>query len=299
MPSISTPSKIAGTKLYTENVIFSGSTSVEREAKVEEVIKSTGAILVPPYDHGDIILGQGTTGLEMQQQFIELLKEKPHTSVHHGKQSPATLNAPANGQPSSQSLPQLDAVISPLGGGGLLSGLAVSFSDPSPSSSTLVFGAEPSFSGADDGRRGLLAGERVPHVSSLTIADGLRTPVGLIPWSILSDKRKLEGIYSVTEDQIRETMRHVLERLKVWVEPSAVVGVAVAMFCEEFRERVPAEGWDVGVVLTGGNTTVDAVLGLFRGDKREEGSGQDSVVIERAKGMVGLNGEKTAEDVAG
>ncbi|KAL9114608.1 MAG: hypothetical protein Q9227_001286 [Pyrenula ochraceoflavens] len=288
MPSISTPSKIAGTRLYTDNVIFSGSTSVEREAKVEEVVESTGAILVPPYDHENIILGQGTTGLEIQQQYAEVVGDKPRTSVHHNSLS----------SHSKDRQPCLDALISPLGGGGLLSGLCVSFSPPSPSSSTMVFGAEPSFSGADDGRRGLLAGERVPHVSSLTIADGLRTPVGLIPWRVISDRKMLEGIYSVTEDEIREAMRHVLERLKVWVEPSAVVGVAVAMFCEEFRRLVPDEGWDVGIVLTGGNTTVDAVVGLFGGGNKDEVADK-KIEIERQEGLVGINGEMEAEDVAG
>ncbi|KAI5290934.1 hypothetical protein KEM54_006946 [Ascosphaera aggregata] len=69
MPSISTPSKIAGTQSYGAEVIFSGSTSEEREAVVEKVIAERGAILVPPYDHEDIILGQGTTGLELEEQY--------------------------------------------------------------------------------------------------------------------------------------------------------------------------------------------------------------------------------------
>jgi threonine dehydratase len=73
MPTISTPSKIAGTKHYTDHIIFSGSTSQERESKVEEVIKETGAILVPPYDHPDIILGQGTAARELQEQYEEIL----------------------------------------------------------------------------------------------------------------------------------------------------------------------------------------------------------------------------------
>ena len=73
MPTISTPSKIAGTQHYTDHIIFSGSTSQEREGKVAEVIKETGAILVPPYDHPDIIVGQGTTALELQEQYEQLV----------------------------------------------------------------------------------------------------------------------------------------------------------------------------------------------------------------------------------
>ncbi|KAF8909212.1 serine racemase [Mucidula mucida] len=233
MPSISTPSKIAGTKSHGAHVIFSGSTSDEREAVVAEVIEKTGAILVPPYDHPDVILGQGTVGLELEAQIRELQR------------------------------PPLDAVITPLGGGGLLSGVATYFSP----TSTRVFGAEPSFEGADDGRRGLEAGRRVESVKTLTIADGLRTPVGLIPWSIISDKNKLAGVFSVSEDEIKAAMKLVLERMKVFIEPSSAVPLAVVLFNEDFRRLVEREGgekgWDIGVVFSGGNTTVEAIAKLF------------------------------------
>jgi len=233
MPSISTTSKIAGTKSHGANVVFSGSTSEEREAVVAQVIKDTGAILIPPYDHPDIILGQGTAALELEAQVLEM-----------------------------QSTP-LDAVIAPLGGGGLLSGTATYFA----TTSTRVFGAEPSFQGADDGRRGLEAGKRIESVKTLTIADGLRTPVGLIPWSVISDKEKLAGLYSVSEDQIKEAMKLVLERMKVFIEPSSAVPLAVVLFNEDFRRLVEREGgekgWDIGVIFSGGNTTVEAVAKLF------------------------------------
>ncbi|KAJ5396433.1 Tryptophan synthase beta subunit-like PLP-dependent enzymes superfamily [Penicillium cosmopolitanum] len=234
MPSISTSSKIAGTRSYGAEVIFSGSTSVEREAVVAEVQAKTGAILIPPYDDFNIICGQGTTALELEAQYTE--------QVRSGT---------------------LDAVITPVGGGGLNSGVATFFSDKS----TRVFGAEPAFEGADDCRRGLQAGERVPKVSTLTIADGLRTPVGLLNWEVISNKRKVEGVFAVTEEQIKATMRLVLERMKVVVEPSAVVGLAVCLFDEDFRKRVEQEGgetgWDVAVVFSGGNTTVEAIAKLF------------------------------------
>ncbi|KAE8168683.1 tryptophan synthase beta subunit-like PLP-dependent enzyme [Aspergillus tamarii] len=245
MPSISTTSKIEGTKAYATKVVFSGSTSTEREAVVAEVQSQTGAILVPPYDDFNIICGQGTTGLEIEEQYLDLLAQNPQLSAHDVSGS------------------GLDAVITPIGGGGLNSGVATFFSDKK----TKVFGAEPSFEGADDCRRGLEAGERVTSVKSLTIGDGLRTPVGLLNWEVISDKRKVEGVFAVTEEQIKAAMRLVLERMKVVVEPSAVVGLAVCLFNEEFRRIVEKEGgeegWDIGIVFSGGNTTVEAIGKLF------------------------------------
>jgi threonine dehydratase len=151
-----------------------------------------------------------------------------------------------------------------VGGGGLNAGVATYFSDKPQ---TRVFGAEPSFEGADDCRRGLQAGRRVEKVSTLTIADGLRTPVGVLNWEVISNKRKVEGVFAVTEEQIKAAMRLVLERMKVVVEPSAVVGLAACLFDEELRWRVEQEagdkGWDVGIVFSGGNTTVEAIAKLF------------------------------------
>lgn len=243
MPSISTLSKIAGTRSHGAEVIFSGSTSVEREAVVADVQAKTGAILIPPYDDFNIICGQGTTALELEEQYRELVAEKPNLSIRQGSTA-------------------LDAVFTPIGGGGLNSGVATFFSDKT----TKVFGAEPSFEGADDCRRGLDAGERVPAVSTLTIADGLRTPVGLLNWEVISNRNKVAGVYAVTEEQIKAAMRLVLERMKVVVEPSAVVGLAVCLYNEEFRrlvEKEAPEGWDVGIVFSGGNTTVEAIGKLF------------------------------------
>ena len=82
MPTISTPSKIAATKGYGSEVVFSGSTSEEREAVVDNVIKRTNAVLVPPYDHPDIILGQGTMALELERQVQEMVARNPSLSVH-------------------------------------------------------------------------------------------------------------------------------------------------------------------------------------------------------------------------
>ncbi|MCJ1436957.1 hypothetical protein MMC27_006340 [Xylographa pallens] len=322
MPTISTPSKIAATQGYGADVIFSGSTSEERESVVEDVIKRTGATLVPPYDHPDIILGQGTMALELEAQVRELVRQDPALSVrykgtangggslgtretenstnedarngnstHHEK--PPTTKGPPSAciSPAQRAghYPHLHAVLAPLGGGGMLSGIATALA-PTP---TLVFGAEPSFQGADDGRRGLLQGARIPSVKTLTIADGLRTPLSPLTWSVVSDQSKVEGVYAVTEEQIKSAMRLVFERMKVVVEPSAVVGLAVALWDEGFRrvveERGGEGGWDVGVVFSGGNVGVEALGGLFGG----EGMG------EREVGKVGRDGERVAENVVG
>lgn len=253
MPSISTPSKIAGTKSYGAEVIFSGSTSVEREAVVAEIQTKTNAILVPPYDDFNVICGQGTTGLELEGQYERLVGEEPYLSAHGGSYKDGDGNDKA----------KLDAVITPIGGGGLNAGVATYFSDKP----TRVYGAEPSFQGGDDCRRGLASGSRVESVKTLTIADGLRTPVGLLNWEVISDKNKVAGVFAVTEEQIKAALRLVLERMKVVVEPSAVVGLAVCLFDEEFRGIVEREGgeegWDVGVVFSGGNTTVEGIGKLF------------------------------------
>jgi threonine dehydratase len=260
MPKISTPSKIAGTKSLGAHVYFSGSTSTEREAVLKEVEDANpGAITIPPYDHPNIILGQGTSALEFEKQ-VEDMGSK------------------------------LDAVIAPLGGGGLLSGIATALIG----TGIRVFGSEPRFEGANDGERGLQEGKRITEVSTLTIADGLRTPVGVINWTVISDVEKVKGVFSVTEEQIKKAMKLVLERMKVVVEPSACVPLAVVLYNEDFRRLVEKEGgekgWNIGVVFSGGNTTVEAIGKLFETPVEN---------AERAEGVVGSDGTKVAENVAG
>ncbi|WVF70919.1 hypothetical protein IAT40_005714 [Kwoniella sp. CBS 6097] len=291
MPTISTPSKISGTRAYTEHVIFSGSTSQEREAKVQEVISNTGAILVPPYDHPDIMLGQGTAALELDAQYKSKKSEQDQA-------------------------PRLRVVLTPLGGGGLLSGTAIYFSE---SPETAVIGCEPSYQGGNDGEIGLNANppKRVETVKTLTIADGLRTPVGLKPWELFTStktnrpdspstkEKMLEAIYSVSEDQIKDAMKLVLERMKVFIEPSSAVPLAVVLYNDKFRkwahERQKAEGvdsWDIAIILSGGNTTIDAIMGIFgaKGTDHVVGGTKEE---RRAEGIEGLDGKSVAENVAG
>ncbi|GAO14354.1 uncharacterized protein UV8b_07526 [Ustilaginoidea virens] len=232
MPAGSVAQKMAATRGYGATVYLSGSTAAEREARAGEVAAQTGARLVPPYDHPDIMLGQGTLGLELQEQVA------------------------ARGA-------ALDGIVAPCGGGGMLSGVALS----AEGTGVRVFGAEPSFQGADDGRRGYYAGRRVESVRSLTVADGLRTPLGEWPFDVICRRRLVAGMYSVTEDEIKAAMRLVLERAKLVVEPSACVGLAVVLFDEDFRAMVEREGgergWDLGVVLTGGNVGLEALASMF------------------------------------
>lgn len=262
MPDISIPQKIAATKGYGANVIHSGSTSVEREAVANKVIAETGARLVPPYDHPDIMLGQGTMGLELQQQVVDLMTAadgEPRFRAAATGRDNAGPGRPGSAKPE----PGLDAIMTPCGGGGMLSGVALSCEG----TGIRVFGAEPSYQGADDGKRGYEAGERVPAVKTLTIADGLRTPVGEHPWGVIYERRLVAGMYSVTEDEIRAAMRLVLERFKMVVEPSGCVPLAVALFDEDFRSMVEREagenGWDLGLVFSGGNVGADAIGKLF------------------------------------
>ena len=282
MPSISTPSKIAATRSYGASVIFSGSTSQEREAVVAEVMSRTGATLVPPYDHPNIILGQGTLALEMEAQVGGMLGRDTDGSADGESDRDGNGNVNANedrGQDSRRGR-GLDAIVAPCGGGGMLSGIATALSG----TGTAVFGAEPSFQGADDARRGLAAGTRVTSVRSLTVADGLRTPVGAIPWTVISDPAKVRAVYAVSERQIKAALRLVLERMKVVIEPSAAVGLAAVLFDEGFRRVVEREGgeegWNVGVVFSGGNTTVEAIGSLFAATgedgeaERPEGGGR-------------------------
>ncbi|KAJ6490139.1 pyridoxal-phosphate dependent enzyme [Mycena sanguinolenta] len=248
MPNISPAPKIAATKGHGAHVIFSGSTSVEREAAAAKVIQNTGARLVPPYDHPDIILGQGTLGLELQDQVsLALASSSPYLSPI----------------PASQPHAGLNAIITPCGGGGMLSGVALSCE----ATGIRIFGAEPSYEGADDCTRGYYAGKRIETVKSLTMADGLRTPVGVYPWSVIYERRLVSGMYSVSETQITAALRLVYERCKVVVEASVVVRLAVALYNEDFRAMVEKEagdeGWDLGVVFSGGNVSWEALGKIF------------------------------------
>lgn len=239
MPSVSMPAKIAATRGYGATVHFSGPTPQERLAVVDKLMADPAFdnVFVPPYDHPDTILGQGTLGLELQEQAAEVLGE---------------------GQ-------VLNGIMTPCGGGGMLSGVALSCQG----TGIQVFGSEPSFEGADDCRRGLLAGKRIAVVRSMTIADGLRTPVGEIPWSVISNRDNVRGVFAVTEDQIRDALELVLQRMKILIEPSSAVPLAVALYNEEFRRLIESECKDgavynLALVISGGNVDVRRLPELLK-----------------------------------
>ncbi|KAL8392235.1 hypothetical protein RB595_002433 [Gaeumannomyces hyphopodioides] len=263
MPTITPRVKIESTRALGATVYFSGSTAQEREEVAARVVAETGGRYVPPYDHPDIILGQGTLGLEMQEQVASLMAGRVDGAGAGGDFIPRPADDDDGPYRRAAGKKGLDAIMAPCSGGGMLSGVALSCEG----TGVRVFGAEPEFEGADDTKRSFESGVRVTAVRSLTIADGLRAPVGALPWSVMYERRLVERIFSVTEDEIRAALRLVLERFKLVVEPSAAVGLAVALFNEDFRAMVEREagddGWDLGLVLSGGNIELASLASLL------------------------------------
>jgi len=215
MPRGATPSKKAAVIGYGGRVIECEPTLPAREATAAEVQAETGAVLIPPYDHEEIIAGQGTAALEFLEQAGPL-----------------------------------DAVLAPIGGGGLMSGASIVFRELSPS--TRIIGAEPT--GADSGARSMAAGERVKRDDPDTIADGLRTSIGTLTWPII--QQNVERIITVDDEAIIGAMRLAWERAKLLIEPSAAVPLA-AVLSEEFK---PLDGMPrIGIILSGGNVNLDAL----------------------------------------
>ena len=169
--------------------------------------------MIPPYDHPDIIAGQGTAALELIEEIGDL-----------------------------------DAIVAPVGGGGLLAGTAVTATGLDPR--VRVVGAAPA--GADDAARSKAAGRLVPQTDPRTVADGLLTSLGEWTWPIVRDR--VEAVLTVADDAIIDAMRFFWERTKMIIEPSAAVAVAVVL-SEEFRRRPGGER--VGVILSGGNVDLE------------------------------------------
>lgn len=211
MPANAAAPKKQAVAGYGGQITFCEPTLAAREAALEEVRGRTGAALVHPYNDARVIAGQGTAALELLEDF-----------------------------------PGLDAVIAPVGGGGLLSGTAIAARGLN--AGIRVIGAEPEM--ADDACRSLQAGEIIPSVNPQTIADGLLTSLGTLTFPII--REKVERIATVSEQAIVEAMRFVWERLKIIIEPSAAVAVAVL-----WEGKVDLAGRKVGVILSGGNVDLD------------------------------------------
>jgi threonine dehydratase len=208
MPEDAPRSKLESTRAYGAKIVTYDRLRENREAIAADILKETGAALVPPFDHPMIMAGQGTTALELLEE-----------------------------------VPDLDALIAPVGGGGLLSGCAIIARDINPK--IRIFGAEPAE--ANDTFLSLLAGQRISIPLPDTIADGLRaTKPGELTFPVI---RKLaERIVMVTEEEIRFTLKFLLSRMKILVEPSGAAAAAAVLF-----KKLPAGIRSVGVVLSGGN----------------------------------------------
>jgi threonine dehydratase len=208
MPTDAPRSKVEATRAQGARIVTYDRLRESRETTADTIARETGATLVPPFDHPLIVAGQGTTGLELLEE-----------------------------------IPKPDALIAPVGGGGLLSGCAIAAKALCPG--IRIFGAEPE--DGNDTFLSLRAGERVEIPHPNTIADGLRaTRPGEITFSILRDLA--EAILLVSDDEIRATVKFLLTRLKILVEPSGAVAAAAVL-----HRKLPGDVRSVGVVLSGGN----------------------------------------------
>ena len=198
---------------YGARIVLCEPTLPARETTTAQVQKETGATLIPPYNHPDVIAGQGTIALELAEQA-----------------------------------PLLEAIIAPIGGGGLISGLTIAAQALNPK--IRVFAAEPL--GADDAARSKTAGKLIPQTAPKTVADGLLTSLGDLTWPVVRDL--VERVITVSEEQIIEAMRLVWERAKLLIEPSAAVAVA-AVLSGEFQALTDIH--HVGIVLSGGNVDLE------------------------------------------
>lgn len=213
MPKTAPTVKKAAVEGYGGQITLCEPNLADRERTANALVERTGATLIPPFDHPDVIAGQGTAALELLED-----------------------------------VPDLDAIITPVGGGGLLSGCCVAAQGVKPD--IRVFGAEPL--GADDAARSKAAGEWQPQTAPNTIADGLLTSTGQLTWPIIRDL--VFDVRTVTDDQIRAAMRLIWERMKLIVEPSGAVGAAVAL-SDEFKLMLGMR--KVGIVFSGGNVSLD------------------------------------------
>jgi len=211
MPENSSKVKVEAVAGYGAGITFCKPTLDAREKALEEVIQTTGAEFIHPYNDTRVICGQGTAGLELCMEVSGL-----------------------------------DAVITPVGGGGLLSGTAIAVSSLSPG--TQLVGAEPM--GADDAFRSMQAGRIIPVSDPHTIADGLRTSLGDLTFPIIS--RLVKEIITVSEEGIIEAMRTLWERMKIIVEPSSAVPLGAVL-----KQKTDFAGKRIGIILSGGNVDLD------------------------------------------
>ena len=212
MPTSAPEVKRRAVEGYGATIVPCEPNLVARETTAASVIADTGSTLIHPYDDPRIIAGQGTAALELLEEVDEL-----------------------------------DALVAPVGGGGLMSGSCITMH--AMSSATKLIGAEPV--GADDAARSLEAGDLIPQEGPDTICDGLLTSLGELTWPILRDH--LESIVTVDDASVVTAMRLLWERAKTVVEPSGATPLAAVM---SNGFPLPA-GSRVGLILSGGNVDLD------------------------------------------
>lgn len=196
---------------YGGIISFCVPTLEAREVTLKRVYEQTGANVVHPYNDERVIAGQGTAALE----FLE-------------------------------EVPELDVIIAPVGGGGLLSGTCIAATGMKKG--IRVIAGEPEM--ADDAYRSLQAGEMLPSVNPKTVADGLLTSLGTITFPIV--RERVEQIVTVSEEGIIDAMKFIWERAKIIIEPSAAVAVGVL-----WERKLDLRGLKVGVILSGGNVDLE------------------------------------------
>jgi threonine dehydratase len=217
MPSNSPEVKKAAVRGYGGEIIECEPTLAARESTLAEVVERTGATFIHPFNDDKVILGQGTVALE----FLQDVKD-------------------------------LDLLVAPVGGGGLVGGTALAahyFSEK-----TKVWAAEPA--GANDAWQSKEAGQIIPQTNPQTIADGLRTSLGDKTWPIIRDY--VERIVLVEEAEITAALRLLMERMKIVVEPSGAVALAAVL-----KEKTALAGKRVGIILSGGNVDLKALANLL------------------------------------
>lgn len=211
MPEGSAPPKIVQVERLGGRITFCAPTQAAREETAARIVAETGACFIHPYDDRRVMAGQGTAALELVEQ-----------------------------------VPELQAVITPIGGGGLISGVASVVKALKPGAR--MIGAEPA--GADDAARSFAAGRLIPLTHADTIADGLRASLSADTFTHI--QARVDEVAVVSESAIIEAMRALWEALKVIVEPSAAVAYAAVR-----ERRVDVRGLTVAIVLTGGNVDLD------------------------------------------
>jgi threonine dehydratase len=217
MPSNSPEVKKAAVRGYGGEIIECAPSLAAREETLAQVVARTGAVFIHPFNDGNVIMGQGTAAFELLQD-----------------------------------VDNLDIIVSPVGGGGLLSGTALAAKALSPL--TKVWAAEPA--GAADAWESKKAGKIIPQTNAQTIADGLRTSLGDKTWPIIRDH--VERVVLVEENEIVAALRLLMERMKIVVEPSGAVALAAVL-----KETKSLAGKRVGVILSGGNVDIKAIAALL------------------------------------